>query len=134
MYYPSIPPVHSFSIIKTIVTIPLRIMENSVPSQLVDTLINRLNEAERRAKLLNLEVKSIRREISELQQTATSVSTTQNRNVDPLLRLTLGSTNLGRHNPRHTILLDSLPGTSAVDSSETGKRPVDTDNSTQNKS
>lgn len=40
-------------------------------------LLNRLKEAERRAKLLNQEVKSIRKEISTLQQNLTDISTIQ---------------------------------------------------------
>lgn len=40
---------------------------------LLGVLLNRLTEAERRAKLLNLEVKSIRKEISTLQQSLTDI-------------------------------------------------------------
>ncbi|XP_018564076.1 ribonuclease H1 [Anoplophora glabripennis] len=112
------------SVLSAFVAIPLRMTETAIAGQL-DVLIRRLNEAERRAKLLKHEVKSIRQEISILRQNVG----TQNGNAS-IFSSTLTTTQLLSDS---VILLDDEPGTSSVDSLSSYKRPAIDESGPSNK-
>ncbi|KAJ8925002.1 hypothetical protein NQ315_001167 [Exocentrus adspersus] len=88
-------------VLSAIVTLSFKMTEAAAASQL-EALIRRLNEAERRAKLLKIEVKSIRREISALQQNVPGIRNGIAGTSDLLINSTV-------------ILLDDTPNTTTVD-------------------
>ncbi|KAG5875048.1 hypothetical protein JTB14_026180 [Gonioctena quinquepunctata] len=81
--------------------LPLGIMESAAGQ--LEVLLKRLSEAERRAKLLNLEVKSIRQDISKLQ------TDIRNKNVNNF------NVAEGIRTRQSVILIDPLPSTSTTE-------------------
>ncbi|KAJ8954017.1 hypothetical protein NQ318_004310 [Aromia moschata] len=101
-------------------------METTASVQLQD-LLGRLNEAERRAKLLKIEVNNIRQEIVSLQRTvAGNAVTSAQRILQPLKRKAQNKT---------IILLDSPPDPAAsrVDGPTTSKRQAEESDAVENK-